>query len=1230
MIRRCPHGKCEITSSLCSPRRWALRALCAAGVSALLLAVARGAEAVPAPGPSPAGARIEFEETIRPILAGHCFKCHGPDEGARKAKLRLDLRETAVKPAKSGRVPIVAGKPDQSELVRRIFAEDEDDLMPPPAANKPLSQPEKEALRRWITEGAKYQPHWAFVAPRQSPLPKVRDQRWPQNAIDYFVLARLEKEGLKPSPRADRYILARRLYLDITGLPPTPAQADAFVNDPAPAAYERLVDQLLASPRYGERWARRWLDLARYADTNGYEKDRPRSIWPWRDWVINALNADLPFDQFTVEQVAGDMLPHATRDELIATGFNRNAMLNEEGGIDPLEFRFYSMVDRVHVTATTWLGLTMACAQCHSHKYDPIPHVEYYRFMACLNNADEPTMDVPTPEVAAQRNKLQKQIDALEATLLERFPVEPSIAWETPGTAEFSSQNGSEAERLSDGSFRLVGGGPEKDTYAVRYEVGAQRISHVQIEAIPDEQISLGGPGRSDSGNFVLSELEMEVQAAGAAGVRKVKFATAIADFRQEGFPEANAIDGKTDTGWAIGGPGGGPKHRHAIFTLAQPLELQTPATVTVRLIQNYGERHTLGRFRVSFGNELQDVARNAARRRELRDQKCVQWLTSQLPAVADWTVLRPVSATSTTPTLTIEGDDSVFTTGDFTKRDVYTLRFRQLPPGLKAIRLEMLADKRLPGGGPGAVAYEGPEGDFWLSTIKVNADGQSRALTNASESFAHKENHAAKAVDDDPQTGWSIDGGQGKNQNAVFQFTQSLTVTNELQLDLICEKYYAAGLGRFRLWVTTNENAKASALDNDALALLARHRSAAQLKALFASTNADPARELLLRQFARLSPAFAQPRREIEKLRAQMPPFPTTLVMRERPDGHLRRTFVRHRGEFLHPEEEVTPAVPSFLPPLPNDAPKDRLALARWLVSGANPLTGRVVMNRQWEALFGRGIVRTTEDFGYQGDLPSHPELLDWLAVEFVNQGWSQKKMLKLVVMSATYQQSSVVTPELRERDPLNVLLARGPRFRLDAELVRDSALAASGLLSDKIGGPSVYPPQPPGVSSEGAYGPLEWKTSEGPDRFRRGLYTFAKRTAPYAMTQTFDGPSGETCLARRERSNTPLQALTLLNDTVFLECARALGRTAAKMDGDEATRASVLFRRCLTRPPTPEEHAKLLEFYQAQLARLTKGELKAEDIMETKGGHPLNEQAAWTALARVLLNLDETITKS
>lgn len=1171
---------------------------------------------------------IDFSAQIRPILADNCFKCHGPDDAARKSKLRLDRSDTALQPAKSGKRAIVPGKPNESELISRILSEDPDEVMPPTSTQKKLTTEQKELLRKWVADGAKYQEHWAFVPPRRPALPKVKQRDWTKNEIDRFVLARLEKEGLKPSGTADRYTLVRRLYLDLIGLPPTPEEADAFVKDSSRDAYEKLVDRLLASAHYGERWGRRWLDLARYADTNGYEKDRPRSIWPYRDWVINALNADMPFDRFTIEQIAGDLLPKATPDQIIATGFHRNTMLNEEGGIDPLEYRFYSMVDRMHVTSTTWLGLTMACAQCHTHKYDPIKQTEYYGLMAFMNNADEIKFEVPKPDLVAKRKELQKKISALENGLADKFPAEVNIEWLTPGSAEFSAKNGTEAEFLIDGSFRVEGKNPDKDTYTVKFNTSLRRITHVQLEAISDEKVGKGGPGRTDQGNFVLSEIEMEITGDGSEP-RKIKFARAEADFAQDNFPAENAIDGKTNTGWAIYDKDGKRLHRRAVFTLAEPLALEKDSSATVRLVQEHGSQHTLGRFRLSLGNELPYSMPLADRQRENRDRKFAKWLEKETTSVVQWERLRPTEAKSDVPILTIQSDDSVFASGDFTKSDTYKLKFRNLPAGVKAIRLEALTDDRLPSRGPGAAYYEGTDGDFHLANFKVIAGTNSVLLTNVTESFASGENKAAKAIDADLQSAWTIKDGQGKAQNAVFQLVEPLKTVEELQIELLCAEYYVTSLGRFRISVTTNENAKASTLPEDVQVALAKYREGG-VKLLFSSPEAATDRKLLLRQFAKVAPQLAGERKVIDQLRGEMPALPSTLVMRERPEGEPRATHRYDRGEFLSPKEEVAPGIPEVLPPLAKDAPRNRLGLARWLVSPKNPLTARVVMNRNWEAFFGRGLVHTTENFGLQGEVPSHPELLDWLATEFIKQNWSQKKMLKLIVMSTTYQQSSKLTPQLLEHDPQNILLARGARSRIDAELIRDYDLVASGLFSTNVGGASVYPPQPAGVTSDGAFGSLDWKTSTGPERYRRGLYTFSKRTAPYAMTTTFDGPSGESCLARRERSNTPLQALTLLNDEVFMECAQALGKSTAEQSGDVDALVEKVFRRFLVRLPTDEERKKLVAFYQTQLDRFAKGELKADEIVGSDKSKKLNEQAAWTTVARAVMNLDEAITKN
>jgi len=984
-----------------------------------------------------------FNEQVRPILARTCFKCHGPDENTRKAKLRLDLAEAATKPADSGERAVVPGRPDESELVRRIFAEDPSERMPPPESKLTLAPSDRQVLKQWIAEGAKYEVHWAFRQPVRAAIPGVRDPAWVKNPIDAFVLARLDAEGMRPSPVADQAALLRRVSLDLTGLPPTPAEIDAFLADGSTDAYEKQVDRLLASPHYGERWARRWLDLARYADTNGYEKDRQRSIWPYRDWVIRAINSDLPFDRFTIEQLAGDMLEGATAAQKVATGFHRNTMLNEEGGIDPLEFRFYAMTDRVATTGTVWLGLTIGCAQCHAHKYDPIPHRDYYRFMALLDNADEPEMRIPTPDDDRRRRELESRIAASVADLPNQFP--------------------------TDGNGKA------------------------------------GDPA-------------------------------AVAKNRRE---------------------------------------------------------HLERRFREWVGRASADAVR--------------------------WTSLEPLEAAAKLPHLAIEPDGSILASGDQSKSDLYTIRLRGGLPGITAIRLEAIPDDRLPNRGPGRVFYEGTRGDFFLSEVRLKADGKPVAFQEAKGTHASGNDGAGSAIDGDPQTGWSIAGWQGHEQRAVFRLAKPLESSSELSIELLFERYYAAGLGRFRISATTDPRPiSASEIPREIESIL-----------LAAADKRKPDEvERLRRYFLTVAPELAKERATIEKLEREIPQGPTTLVLKERPPDNPRATFVHRRGEFLQATDRALPAVLSMLPPLPAAAPRNRLSLARWLVSGTNPLTGRVTMNRHWAHFFGRGLVRTVEDLGFQGERPTHPELLDWLAVSLVEEGWSLKRMHRLIVTSATYRQSSRATPELLAKDPENRLLARGPRVRLEAEAIRDSVLQISGMLADGIGGPSVFPPQPPGVTTEGTYGGLAWNVSPGRDRYRRGLYTFTKRTAPYAMFTTFDGPSGEVCVARREVSNSPLQALTLLNDVVFEEGAQALGGMIAQARGPVDERASQLFRRCLSRVPRGDELPLLVKFYHRQRERLVRKELDATKIAGAGEGDAI-ERAAWTILARAILNLDEAVTK-
>ncbi len=988
---------------------------------------------------------VSFNRDVRPILAGKCFACHGPDEEGREADLRLDTLQGATADL-GGHQAIVPADVTKSELIARIESADPDLRMPPANANKTLTPAEIKTLRAWIAEGATYEEHWAFTPPKRPAMPVVNDKNWPSNPIDYFVLTKLEREGLTPAPAADKYALVRRVYFDLIGLPPTPAEADSFVKDPDPQAYEKLVEHLLASQHYGERWARQWLDLARYSDTNGYEKDRNRSIWPYRDWVIASLNADMPFDQFTIEQLAGDMLPDATPQQRIATGFHRNTMLNEEGGIDPLEYRYYAMVDRVATTGTVWMGLTTGCAQCHTHKYDPLTHTDYFGLFALLNNADEPEFSVPSPNIIARRQEIADQIATLEADLPRQFPPEAG--------------EGSEESR---------------------------RASH---------------------------------------------FAT-----------------------------------------------------------------------------------------------KFNAWVEAEKKSAANWQTLQPIRLESNSPFLELQSDGSIFSSGDITKRDVFTLTIRlddlKTDKPLTALRLEALPDERLPANGPGRCYYEGRAGDFFLSEIGVKRENQSLSFASGTSSYGKISigsgtADARNVFDGDGSTGWSTSGKEGEAHQLVLNFAAPLEPHGELKLTMLFERHFAASLGRFRLSATTAAGEiKAKSLPVEVEAILARE----------GQNWSKAERAALQRQFTLVAPELAEARKAIDTLRAKTPKLPTTLVLAERPANHPRPTHRHHRGEYLNLAEEVTPGIPAIFAPLTKSEPKNRLDFARWLVSDGNPLIARVIVDRAWSAFFGAPLVRSGGDYGSQSEVPTHPELLDWLACEFKDgpKPWSMKNLHRMIVTSATYQQSSAVAPDLLQQDPANRLIARGPRFRLDAEMIRDAALRASGVLSPKIGGPSVYPPQPASVTAL-AYGNGAWPASTGEDRYRRSLYTFSKRTAPFAAFTAFDGPSGENCIAMRDRSNTPLQALTLLNDEMYFELARALVTQVDRAQPPEEIATSI-FRRVLTRPPEEDEIVALVKFYETQLKRLSAGELKPETIAVEKQASA--EQAAWILVTRVVLNLDEAVTK-
>ena len=950
---------------------------------------------------------VDFQRDIRPILSNACFKCHGP--ALQKGKMRLDERDSAVKTS-----AIVPGKSAESEVIRRILADDAE-RMPPPKAGDRLSEKQVALLKKWIDQGADYTPHWAFIKPRLSALPKVNQAKWAKNPIDHFILARLEKERFTPSPEADRATLIRRLSLDLLGLLPSPKEVDDFVGDPRPDAYERLVDRLLESPHYGERQARHWLDLARYADSNGYTIDGKRSIWPWRDWVINALNRDLPFDQFTIHQIAGDLLPKATSEHLVASGFHRITSFNEEGGTNPEQFRVERTVDRTNTTGTVWLGLTVGCAQCHTHKYDPITHKEYFQLYAFLNSMEEPKLPLPTSEQAKKLNTLNAELAKAKAVppapkkskeelakLLAELDKETNGGWRNLYPKMVTSEQGATMTALEDRSVLVSGKGGAPDVYvmqSVAPETGT--ITAVRLEALTHPSLPSNGPGRANNGNFVLNKFVFETDGVGH------RFFKAVADHSQTGY-DVDSVVRDGGKGWAIGtvSPKDRNVDRQAIFFLEKPYDVRE------------GQAFEL------------------------------------------------------------------------------TLGFAQTPRG------------------------------YNLGRFRI-------AVTFASSRVLELPFAAQKIVFTDP--------------------------------------------------------------------------------AKRADTDMDKLQEALVKVPAK-SMRIAELTKEIKVLENQID---TTLILREL--AKPRTTNIQKRGDFLDLGEVVEPNVFAVLNPLGvKDRRPTRLDLARWLVSPENPLTARVVINRIWQQYFGKGIVETENDFGMQGALPTHPELLDWLALEFMNsppltkggqRGWSMKHMHRLIVTSATYRQSSKMRPELDEKDPQNKLLARQNRLRLEAEIIRDASLSASGLLNPKIGGPGVYPPQPKEVFAF-TQSKHPWPESTGPDRYRRGMYTFIWRQSQHPLLTTFDAPDAQTACTRRTRSNTPLQALHLANDPTFMEMAQALAKRILKEGpSDDATRVAYGFRLCFARTPTPEEHSRLLQYVSDQ--------------------QQANREQAWTMLARVLLNLDEFVTR-
>lgn len=1021
----------------------------------------------------PAPSSVDFAKDIQPIFAERCYECHG--EKKQKSSFRLDVKSTALAGGESGKPAIVPGKSSDSALIRHVTSADPDEMMPPKGDR--LTAAQIATLKKWIDQGAnwpeladskesKQKRHWAFKAPVKPAVPAVKTRAWVRNSVDNFILAKLEKEKLSPSPEADKITLLRRLYIDLIGLPPTPRQVDAFLADDSKDAYKKVVEELLASPHYGERWGRHWLDAARYADSDGYEKDMSREVWPYRDYVVNVFNHDLPYNQFIIEQIAGDLLPNRTQDQIVATGFLRNSMVNMEGAIDPEQFRMESMFDRMDCIGKAVLGLTIQCAQCHNHKFDPIAQEEYYRLFAFINNDHEAKPLVYTPEQQMKVADLRRKISEIENDLKHRTSDwekrmadwEDSVKnnqpeWTIFGDLEQEGDKDQRYEDKKDGSWLACGYAPTKMTQWFRITNHVNAVTAFRLELLTDPNLPYGGPGRAFNGTCALSEFLVEAaDAKFPTNKVKVKWKEASADVEQPERPlEPNfydkstnsrstgaikfAIDGNDKTAWGINvGPGRRNQDRKAVFVCEKPVSLTNDIFWRIGLRQNHGGwnsddhmNNNLGRFRIS-----------------------------------------------------------ATTASGSTKADPLPKKVRDI--------FKIPRGKRTP--------------------------------------------------------------------------VQVATV--------------------FTYWRTT-------------------------------------------------VPEWKEANDRVEALWKEYPDGATSLTLLAREQA--RETHVLRRGDWLKPTKAVTPGVPAFLHPLPKNADSSRLTFAKWLADPKSPTTARVIVNRIWQGYFGTGILATPEDFGMQSDPPSHPELLDWLSCDFMENKWSLKHVHRLIVNSSTYRQSSKVTPEVYDKDPYNRLLARGPRFRVEGEIVRDIALAASGLLNDKLGGPSIMPPAPAFIFEPPAsYAPFPWKHETGPDKYRRALYTFRRRSTPYPALQTFDVPNGDSSCVRRQRSNSPLQALVSLNEPIFVECSQALARrTLAEGGKTDADRITYAFRRTLARQPQPDEMQDLMALLKKETERLADGWISAAEVgtgtnavpKDLPSGTTPTQLAAYTIVSRALLNLDETITK-
>ncbi len=1150
----------------------------------------------------------DFNRDIRPILSNNCFHCHGPDEKERKGGkdgLRLDTAEGAATDL-GGYTAFVAGQPEKSELMTRITTDDSDDLMPPPKTGKKLTTREIGLLRDWIKAGGNYAKHWAYEAPKRSVPPdknvqfaalgllpggaELKAGHWAlsTNPIDAFLLPRLAKEKLVPQPEADRATLARRVALDLTGLPPSPEEADAFVKDTEASAYERFVDAQLGKPAYGEHWARMWLDLSRYADSAGYADDPSRTIWAFRDYVIRSFNTNKPFDQFTVEQIAGDLLPNPTDDQLIATAFHRNTMTNSEGGTQDEEFRNAAIVDRTNTTMAVWMGTSFACAQCHTHKFDPISQHEYFRMFAFFNNSEdadrrdeEPLLKFLSESQKQQRAAWESELAVTDSKFktppatvtaaadkwAREFPI--NLEWRTARPSLAKAASGVALAVAADGAVLAAKNDGKTDTYTIEVPVSqSQKLSALRLDALTHDSLPGNGPGFA-GGNFVVTRVRADVQPPAATK-----------------GPAARYV--------RIELPG-----KSKILQLAEVQVFSGGENVAQKGVATQSSTYADAEAkRANDGNTAPEYTKGSVSHTADSDNP---WWEVDLKTVAalDRIVVWNRAETGER----IEGFRIVAL--DEKRQTVWE---RGGNKAAASVPFDLTGNRE--------IVFSDAVADF------TQADFDEGGVL--SDARPEKKKRGTKAA----QKGWAIGGGPGKPHSLTLLAATPTELPAGSKLAVTIEMKSAFpthNLGHFRISASSDPRAaQFVSVPSDVLEALA--------------TPATPkSRERLVEYYAReVSPEMKADRDKLAVLRKQIDEVkPDTVpIMRDLPEGKQRKTRVQIRGNYLSLGDEVTAGLPAVFPPAQPSAPMNRLTLARWLVDEKNPLTARVVANRYWEAIFGIGLVRTSEEFGAQGEQPTNPELLDWLATELLARKWDTKAFLKVLVTSAAYRQSSRVTQEAIERDPENQFVSRGPRTRLTAEMVRDQALGVSGLLSAKMFGPSVRPTRPNSGLSAAFGGGLDWQTSAGEDRFRRGIYTEWRRTSPYPSMMTFDATSREICTIRRNRSNTPLQALVTLNDPVYVEAAQALARRIVLAAATPAERVRAGYRFVLQRAASEHEVERVTRLFNDGREYFAKDAKKAADMATNPIGPvpkdtDVTDLAAWTAVANVLLNLDETLMK-